>query len=185
MRPALDQGIANVLLTVLSAGRDVTVRISTPPSAMAQARRTAQLWPEDCEIAPITSQGDRKRAVADKADWISALVTSLRDGEVDVSVHAAKDVPSRLADGCVLAAVPCRDEPYDALRGRRGLAGLRPGARIGTSSARRRVWLEAARPDLVVQNLRGNVESRPGSWCFSSRIPDSETTFDSKADGLP
>jgi hydroxymethylbilane synthase len=77
-------------------------------------------------------------------------------------VHSAKDVPARLAGGIVIAAVPERADPYDALCGAASLAALPGGARVGTSSLRRAAQLRALRDDLEVLELRGNVDTRLG-----------------------
>ena len=83
-------------------------------------------------------------------------------GEIDLAVHSLKDVPSALPPGIVLAAVPKREDPADVLvaRPRRGFADLPRGARVGTSSPRRRAQVLAARPDLDVSDARGNVDTR-------------------------
>jgi len=77
-------------------------------------------------------------------------------------VHSAKDVPAKLADGIVIAAVPTRADPRDALCGAAGLADLPDGARVGTSSLRRAAQLRALRGDLEILELRGNVDTRLG-----------------------
>ncbi len=81
-------------------------------------------------------------------------------GEVDVAVHSAKDVPGALPDGLEIAAVPVAEDPRDALIGADSVESLREGASVGTSSLRRRSQLLAARPDLEVAELRGNVDTR-------------------------
>jgi hydroxymethylbilane synthase len=84
---------------------------------------------------------------------------SVLDGAADLAVHSAKDLPPRPVDGLVIAAVPPRADPRDALVGT-PLAALPPGARIATGSARRRAQLASLRPDLTFVELRGNVERR-------------------------
>jgi hydroxymethylbilane synthase len=81
---------------------------------------------------------------------------------VDVGVHSLKDMPASLPAGLVLAAFPAREDPTDVLltRGPGGWAGLPPGARVGTSSLRRRALVLARRPDLRPEPIRGNVETR-------------------------
>src|SRR5439155_3441209 len=76
------------------------------------------------------------------------------------ALHSAKDVPSRLPDGLAIAAVPPRADPRDVLCGAAAIAELPDGARVGTSSIRRRSQLLALRPDLRVEHLRGNVDTR-------------------------
>lgn len=94
--------------------------------------------------------------------FVSALRDALLAGDVDVAVHSMKDLPSAPLVGVALAAVPVREDPRDALvtADGRGLADLRPGARVGTGSPRRAARLRAVRPDLELVDLRGNVDSR-------------------------
>ena len=89
-----------------------------------------------------------------------ALESALLDGCIDLAVHSAKDVPGELAPGTVIAATPRRAEPFDVLVGEGALASVREGARVGTSALRRRAQLLAARPDLEVCEIRGNVDTR-------------------------
>src|SRR5262249_13568505 len=97
-----------------------------------------------------------------KGDFTKELDEALLEGRIDLAVHSSKDVPSRLPDGLVLAAVPPREDPRDVLvsEPRRSFAELPRGARVGTSSPRRRAQLLAARPDLDVSEARGNVDTR-------------------------
>jgi hydroxymethylbilane synthase len=86
----------------------------------------------------------------------------LHDGRLDLAVHSLKDLETWLPEGLVLACVPPRDDPRDALLAPRasGLAGLPPGARVGTASLRRQAQLLRRRPDLVVVPFRGNADTR-------------------------
>jgi len=127
--------------------------------ALAQARSVATLL-GDAEIVEIATAGDADRARGDKSRWTGALEAALLAGEIDLAVHSAKDVPSALAPGTEIVATPRRAEPHDVLIGERTLDDLREGARVGTSSVRRRAQLLAARPDLSVVDLRGNVDTR-------------------------
>ena len=129
------------------------------PLALAQAGQVADLL-GGAELVPLTTAGDRDRASGDKSRWVSELERALLDGEADLAVHSAKDVPSELADGLVLAGSPARADARDALCGAPGLDRLAPGARVGTSSLRRSAQLRALRPDLDVVALRGNVDTR-------------------------
>jgi hydroxymethylbilane synthase len=94
--------------------------------------------------------------------FVSALRTALLAAEVDFVVHSMKDLPSEPVDGVALAIVPTRADPHDALLSANhgGLDDLPDGARLGTSSPRRAARLRAARPDLRIEDLRGNVDSR-------------------------
>jgi hydroxymethylbilane synthase len=138
------------------------IRLGTRGSALAlaQARNAAALLGGDVEIVEITTSGDRNRAMPDKEKWVKELDRALIDGEIDLAVHSAKDVPGELADGIVLVAALKREDPRDALIGAASLAELPQGAKVGTSSLRRAGQLLALRPDLVVQELRGNIDTR-------------------------
>jgi hydroxymethylbilane synthase len=118
------------------------------------------------ELTVVTS-GDRiqDRPLADiggKGLFVKEIEEALLDGRADFAVHSMKDVPSVLPPGLVMAAVPAREDPRDVLVSPRfgTLEALPRGARVGTSSLRRRVVLERARPDLVIEPLRGNVDTR-------------------------
>ena len=130
------------------------------PLALAQARLVAGLLGGDCEIVTIETGGDRGSPGGDKARWVDAIEDALVAGEVDVAVHSAKDVPGELAEGLVLAGAPERATPYDVLVGAPSVDALPDGARVGSSSLRRRAALLAARPDLDVVPVRGNVDTR-------------------------
>jgi hydroxymethylbilane synthase len=131
------------------------------PLALAQARLVGSLLGEQrCEVVAIETGGDRGAPANDKARWVDAIEDALLAGEVDLAVHSAKDVPGELADGLVLAGAPRREDPRDVLIGAPSLDALPAGARVGTSSLRRRAALLAARPDLEVVALRGNVDTR-------------------------
>src|SRR5205085_1066287 len=82
------------------------------------------------------------------------------DGTIDIAVHSAKDVPTEPSDGLELLAAPPRAQAADAICGAAGLAALASGARVGTSSLRRRAQLLAEREDLEVVAMRGNVDTR-------------------------
>jgi hydroxymethylbilane synthase len=132
------------------------LRLGTRGSALAlaQARWVAARL-GDVSIVEITTAGDLQRDVGDKSRWTGALEAALLAGEIDLAVHSAKDVPGELAPGTEIVAVPPREDPRDVVVGE-----LRPGARVGTSSLRRRAQLLAARPDVEVVELRGNVDTR-------------------------
>ncbi len=139
------------------------MRIGTRGSALAlaQARLVAERLPGDPEIVPITTSGDRT-ATGDKARFVKEIEEALLAGEVDLAVHSAKDVPAQLPDGLAIVGVPERADPSDALCGAASLDELPDGAVVGTSSLRRQAQLLAARPDLEVRDLRGNVDTRLG-----------------------
>jgi hydroxymethylbilane synthase len=119
------------------------------------------------ELVPMSTQGDRvlDRALAEvggKGLFVKELEVAMQEDRADIAVHSMKDVPSELPPGfCIAAALP-RANPNDAfisLKFRR-FADLPQGARVGTSSPRRQAQLRNARPDLAIELLRGNVETR-------------------------
>ena len=112
------------------------------------------------ELVAITTSGDRVRAAGDKSRFVKEIEEALLAGAVDLAVHSAKDVPGEMPDGLEIAAVPPRADPRDVLCGAGSLDELAPGARIGTASIRRRSQLLAAREDLEIVELRGNVDTR-------------------------
>ncbi len=120
------------------------------------------------ELVGITTLGDVSRAqlsqIGGTGVFVSALREALLGGEVDLAVHSLKDLPTGPAAGIVLAAVPVRDDPRDALVARDGakLADLPPAARIGTGSPRRAAQLLGLRGDLRCVPLRGNANTRLG-----------------------
>jgi hydroxymethylbilane synthase len=128
--------------------------------ALAQASGVARRLGPDAAVVPITVSGDRGELPGDKARWVKELELALLAGEIDLAVHSAKDVPSELPEGLVLAGVPERADARDALCGASSLDALPGGARVGTSSLRRAAALRAARPDLEVVAVRGNVDTR-------------------------
>ena len=138
------------------------MRIATRGSALAltQARAVAAALPGETELVEISTAGDRGEAAPDKSRWVAALESALLDGSADLAVHSAKDVPGELPDGLAIVAVPARADARDALCGAPSLDALAAGARVGTGSLRRRALLLAARPDLEVVPLGGNVDTR-------------------------
>ena len=148
-------------------------RLSRAQSGQMQQRICAALGapPEDAEIvAPlvfITTSGDRiqdRRLIESggKALFVKEIEQALIDGEIDCAVHSLKDVPAELPTGLVLAAHPEREDPRDALVSLRydSLEALPQGARLGTASLRRQAQCLFRRPDLQVEMLRGNVDTR-------------------------
>jgi hydroxymethylbilane synthase len=97
----------------------------------------------------------------DKARFVRGVEGALLDGRAEIGVHSAKDLPAELTEGLMLAAVPKREDPRDAWIGLgSSLDEVPEGAKVGTASLRRRAQLLAARPDLVVSELHGNVDTR-------------------------
>ncbi len=97
-----------------------------------------------------------------KGLFTKEIEEQLRRGEIDVAVHSMKDLPTELPDGLTVGAVPAREDARDVLIAKQSgsLAALPAGARVATSSIRRRAQLLAQRPDLQVEEIRGNIETR-------------------------
>ena len=160
-----------------SGGAGDTLRIASRGSELAlwQSRAVeAALRAADpalaTEIQVVRTTGDRildvpLAKIGDTGLFTKELDEALLEGRADLAVHSLKDVPTRLPEGLVVAAVTTREDPRDVLLLRPGveagsLAALPEGARVGTSSLRRRAQLRAARPDLEVLDLRGNLNTR-------------------------
>lgn len=137
------------------------IRLGTRRSALAlaQAEIVATLI-GDCEIVPIVTSGDQGAREGDKSRWVIELEDALSSGAIDLAVHSAKDVPGELAEGLALLGAPARAGSEDVLCGVGDLEELAQGARVGTSSIRRMAQLRAAREDLDIVELRGNVDTR-------------------------
>ncbi len=117
------------------------------------------------EIVRTTADQNRQTPLAQLPGigfFVQELETALRSGRIDAAVHSMKDLPTENPLGLLIAAVPSREDPGDVLVARDGLTlrELPPGATVGTSSPRRTACLRAARPDLEVVPVRGNVDTR-------------------------
>ncbi len=129
------------------------------------------------ETVHVRTDGDRLTGSLQSLGGTGVFVTALRDalldGRCDVAVHSLKDLPTTDPDGLALGAVPVRQDPADALCARDGLtlAQLPVGALVGTGSPRRAAQLLAARPDLTVVDIRGNVDTRLGRVAGSTTGP--------------
>ena len=140
--------------------------------ALAQARLVAHRLEAAApglavELVTIATAGDRDQATplaaGERPGWFTtAIQEALQRGEVDIAVHSLKDLPTRRPQGLVIAAVPLREDPRDALVSRTGapLRSLPSGAVVGTGSPRREAQLRELRPDLDIRPIRGNVETR-------------------------
>lgn len=150
------------------------LRIATRKSALALAQ-TRVVAAGLCSANPsleieeiqIVTEGDRVQeqslsSVGGKALFVKELEAAVLEKRADLAVHSMKDLPATLAPGLCIAAVPERETPFDVLVSPQGgdLASLKPGTRVGTSSQRRAVQLKAARADIEVVPLRGNVDTR-------------------------
>ncbi|HEU5197034.1 MAG TPA: hydroxymethylbilane synthase [Methylomirabilota bacterium] len=145
------------------------IRIGTRGStlALAQAGLVAAGLGADTELVPMRTEGDRLAearlaAVGGKGLFVREIEEALLRREIDVAVHSLKDLPAEPPAGLVLAAFLPREDPRDVLVGKRpvSLEGLAAGAVIGTSSPRRRALVLAIRPDLGIEPIRGNVDTR-------------------------
>jgi hydroxymethylbilane synthase len=133
--------------------------------ALAQAELAAErLRGPAVQVAlvPITTIGDRDRSrpfgeIGARGVFVKEIEEALLDGRIDIAVHSAKDMTSSDTAGLAVGAYLARDDPRDALC---GAEELRPGMRVGTASVRRRAQLLALEPGLIVEPLRGNVETR-------------------------
>jgi hydroxymethylbilane synthase len=136
------------------------VRLGTRGSQLALAQAgavAAELG--DTEVVPVSSAGES--VVGDKGRFVHGIERALLDGEVELGVHSAKDLPGDRPHELALVGVPAREDPADAYIGvATSVAELPAGARIGTSSLRRRSQLLALRTDLEIVEMRGNVDTR-------------------------
>ncbi len=152
-----------------------SLRIATRRSRLAlwQAEHVAAMLrrvnPDlNIELVPLTTQGDRIQdrslaAIGGKALFIKELEVAMQEQRADIAVHSMKDVPAEVPGGFSFAAVLERADPRDAVLAARGIArfeDLPLHARVGTSSLRRQAQLYAVRPDLRIETLRGNVDTR-------------------------
>jgi hydroxymethylbilane synthase len=152
--------------------RATTIKIGTrgSPLALIQAESVAaslRALGAEVDIVPVRTEGDRRlevplAAIGGKGLFVREIEDMLLAGTLDCAVHSLKDLPAETPAGLTLAAFPEREDARDVLvtRESRRLEDLRPGARLGTGSPRRRALALAARADLVVEPLRGNVETR-------------------------
>ncbi|MFT3718015.1 MAG: hydroxymethylbilane synthase [Pseudorhodoferax sp.] len=152
---------------------------SFPPVVIATRESRLALWQAEhvqallarrgvqASLLGMTTRGDQildrtLSKVGGKGLFVKELEAALQEGRADLAVHSLKDVPMELPDGFALACVPEREDPRDAFVSPRHarFADLPHGAVVGTSSLRRGVLLQALRPDLDIQPLRGNLDTR-------------------------
>ena len=162
---------------LLTAGITLKIRIGTRKSklALAQAEMVGNalsaVGEVELEFVPLVTTGDRKQTAPestprDKTDWIAEIETALVQGDIDLAVHSGKDIPVEVHPDTLLIPVLRRETPNDcfvvrdALKGKIFFDALPHGAKIGTSSLRRRAQLLRRRPDLKVVPYRGNVTTR-------------------------
>jgi hydroxymethylbilane synthase len=147
-----------VLLRLGSRGS----RLALTQAELAADRLRAARPELDVGIVPITTAGDRDRTrpfgeIGERGVFVKEIEEALLAGRIDAAVHSAKDMTSTNADGLAIGAYLPREDPRDALC---GADGLRAGMRIGTASVRRRSQLLALDSSLVIEPLRGNVDTR-------------------------
>lgn len=147
----------------------MTLRLATrrSPLALIQAHSIQERLAQRgvvSELVEVDTKGDQHRdvplsSIGGQGVFALEVQRAVLNGDADVAVHSAKDLPSQTMDGLLLACVPERLDPADVLVGR-SLAGLGPGATVATGSPRRRALLLAKRPDLNIVELRGNMARR-------------------------
>jgi hydroxymethylbilane synthase len=146
------------MLVIASRGSQLALWQARWVSAQLTARG------RQCRIEIVKTTGDKitdvpLAKVGAKGLFTKEIEEALLDGRADLAVHSLKDLPTELPEGLVLAAVPEREDPRDAVVGVR-LADLPPGARVGTSSLRRAAQLRKLRPGLTIESVRGNLDTR-------------------------
>ncbi|HEY0839712.1 MAG TPA: hydroxymethylbilane synthase [Vulgatibacter sp.] len=154
--------------------------MTTKPLVIATRRSALAMWQAEhvadrlraatgrqVDLLPLVTTGDKildvpLARVGGKGLFVKEIEEALLDGRADLAVHSLKDVPTAFPPGLVLGAITEREDPRDALCAprHRTLDSLPKGARVGTSSLRRRAQLLALRPDLEVVDVRGNVQTR-------------------------
>ncbi len=162
-QPPVRIGARGSKLSLAQAGhmqRRIAAALGADPQDDAAVARVAPL-------SVITTTGDRIQdrrllEIGGKGLFTKEIEEALLDGRIDCAIHSLKDMPSALPEGLCIAAIPEREDPRDAFisLGAERLEDLAPGARLGTASLRRQAQALHRRPDLVVQMLRGNVDTR-------------------------
>ncbi|MEW4353841.1 hydroxymethylbilane synthase [Streptococcus pneumoniae] len=152
-----------------------TIKVGTRKSKLAQTQTKQVLaliqkqHPEVVfELVPYQTKGDRLSTVSlqeigGKGVFVKEIERALLAKEIDIAIHSLKDMPALLVEGCQLGAIPVREDVRDCLifhQENQSLATLPKGARVGTSSLRRKVQLLKIRPDLTICELRGNIDTR-------------------------
>jgi hydroxymethylbilane synthase len=175
------------------------LRIATRKSQLAlwQAEHVSALLRAahpglEIELVPLLTQGDRIQdrtlaAIGGKGLFIKELEVALEDLRADIAVHSMKDVPADLPHGLIIGAVLERADPRDALVTTSGIARLEDlprNAVVGTSSLRRQAQIRALRPDLSIESLRGNVDTRLRKLDASQESADSAATGGKRMDAI-
>jgi hydroxymethylbilane synthase len=156
-------------LVIGSRGSDLALR----QTRYVANRITAADKSLSCRIEIIKTTGDRIQdsplpKIGDKGIFVKEIESALIDGNIDLAVHSAKDLPSEMDERLIIAAFTEREDPRDALVSKVGdFDALPNGAKVGTGSARRRAQILHARPDLKIADLRGNLDTRLRKLCSS------------------
>jgi len=151
-----------------------SIKIGTRASKLAlwqanwvQSALNAKFPDQDVELTTIMTKGDKildvpLAKVGGKGLFVKEIEQALLQGRIDLAVHSMKDMPADIPEGLCIGAIPSREDPADVLVVKDGLtfAELKTGALIGTSSLRRAAQLRHARPDVVIEPLRGNLDTR-------------------------
>ena len=137
-------------------------RLALTQAELAAERLRAANLDVDVALVPITTAGDRDRSrpfgeIGERGVFVKEIEEALLDGRIDLAVHSAKDMTSTNTEGLGVGAYLPREDPRDALC---GADSLRPGMRIGTASVRRKAQLLSLEPELSIEPLRGNVDTR-------------------------
>jgi len=151
--------------TVVVGTRKSTLALTQTRWVMDRLREANPRW--ELRQEKIVTKGDRildvtLSKIGGKGLFVKEIEQALLDGRIDIAVHSLKDMPGDMPDGLVIGAVTEREDPRDCLITRSGqsLEKLPSGARIGTSSLRRQAQILAYRPDVTVEPVRGNLDTR-------------------------
>lgn len=155
--------------TIIVGTRQSALALTQTGQVIGQLRALCENHglPYDFEIHKIITKGDRildvtLSKVGGKGLFVKEIEEALLSGEIDLAVHSMKDMPYELPEGLMNGATPRRVDPRDAIIARDGLTfeTLPQGAKVGTSSLRRASQLKNARPDIVLESIRGNIDTR-------------------------
>lgn len=155
--------------TVVVGSRQSALALTQTGHVVDRLKAIAEARGIEChfEIKKVVTKGDRildvtLSKVGGKGLFVKEIEQAMLDGEIDIAVHSMKDMPSEIPAGLIIGAVPEREDARDCLISNGGLTldELPEGARVGTSSLRRTAQLKAHRPDLWIEFMRGNIDSR-------------------------
>lgn len=154
--------------------KEIVIRVGTRGSHLAVAQTNivieslSKIFPNiKFEIVIISTQGDRDKNsklkdIGGKGVFVKEIEKKLLDGEIDIAIHSLKDMSTKLVEGTTIASIPRRDTPFDSLLtlGYPSIESLPLNAKVGTGSLRRAKQLKRIRPDLIVVDIRGNLDTR-------------------------